>query len=157
MFFFRRRHDRRTAEDFSTEIESHLALETQRLVEEGLPPDEARAAARRRFGNVTAAQERFHERHPREWFVQLWRDHVWAARRLAKHRAFTIVVTLTLGLAIGGNAAIYSVVSSVLLKPLPYPDPDRLVQVFAQHPRFADLPACAAWRVRKTTVPRPRA
>jgi predicted permease len=144
MFLFRRHQHRRTVEDFSTEIESPLALETQRLVDEGLPPDEARAAARRRFGNVTAAQERFHERHWREWFAQLCRDHVWAARRLSKHRAFTIVVALTLGLAIGGNAAIYSVVSSVLLKPLPYPEPDRLVRVFAQHPRFSELPLTPA-------------
>ena len=58
----------------------------------------------------------------------------------SKHPAFTAVVILTLGLAIGGNAAIYSVVSSVLLKPLPYPDPDSLVRVFAQHPRFVDMP-----------------
>jgi predicted permease len=77
--------------------------------------------------------------HTREWFAQLRREHVWAARRLSRHRAFTIVVVLTLGLAIGGNAAIYSVVSSVLLKPLPYPEPDRLVRVYAQNPRFAEL------------------
>jgi predicted permease len=64
-----------------------------------------------------------------------WRDHLWAVRRLVKQRAFTLVVVLTLGLAIGGNAAIYSVVSGVLLKPLPYPDPEQLVRVYAQHPR----------------------
>ena len=75
-----------------------------------------------------------------EWLAQIWREHRWAARRLSKHPAFTAVVILTLGLAIGGNAAIYSVVSSVLLKPLPYPDPDSLVRVFAQHPRFVDMP-----------------
>ena len=71
----------------------------------------------------------------RDWIAQLWRDHVWAARRLAKSRSFTAVVVLTLGVAIGGNAAIYSVVSSVLLKPLPYPDPDALVRVFSNHAR----------------------
>src|SRR5687767_15938122 len=70
----------------------------------------------------------------------LWREHAFAARRLAKHTGFTMVVALTLGLAIGGNAAIYSVVSGVLLKPLPYPQPDRLVRLFAQHQRTADLP-----------------
>src|SRR5687767_6379885 len=70
----------------------------------------------------------------------LWREHAFAARRLAKHTGFTVVVALTLGLAIGGNAAIYSVVSSVLLKPLPYPEPGTLVRLFAQHPRFANLP-----------------
>ena len=76
----------------------------------------------------------------REWVAQIWREHAWAARRLVKKPAFTTVVALTLGLAIGGTTAIYSAVSGVLLKPLPYPEPERLVRVFAQHPRAAELP-----------------
>jgi predicted permease len=72
--------------------------------------------------------------------MQLWRDHRWAARRLAKNRVFTVVVALTLGLAIGGNTAIYSVVSGVLLEPLPYPSPEQLVRVYGQHPRFVNVP-----------------
>jgi predicted permease len=83
------------------------------------------------------------EKDPRQragdWIDQIWREHAWAGRRLAKQRGFTAVVALTLGLAIGGTAAIYSVVSGVLLKPLPYPAPDRLVRVFAQHQRAADV------------------
>jgi predicted permease len=75
-----------------------------------------------------------------EHIASVWREHALAARRLAKNTGFTIVVALTLGLAIGGNAAIYSVVSGVLLKPLPYPDPEQLVRIFAQHPRFNDVP-----------------
>ena len=76
----------------------------------------------------------------RERFAGLWREHALAARRLARNPGFTLVVVLTLGLAIGGNAAIYSVVSGVLLKPLPYPDPEQLVRIFARHPRFNDVP-----------------
>jgi predicted permease len=75
-----------------------------------------------------------------ERIAGLWREHTLAARRLGKNPGFTVVVGLTLGLAIGGNAAIYSVISGVLLKPLPYPAPERLVRIFAQHPRFTDLP-----------------
>jgi predicted permease len=137
---FRRR--RRTIEDFSREVDAHIDLEAERLIREGVQPDDARAAARRSFGNVTAARQRFSEHRPqiRDVLGQIWRDHVVAARRLSKRPFFTGVVALTLGLAIGGNAAIYSVVSGVLLKPLPYPDPDRLVRVFAHHPRFADVP-----------------
>jgi len=60
MSMFRRR---RASGDFADEIEAHLALETERLVREGLPPDEARLAARRAFGNMTAAQERHYESH----------------------------------------------------------------------------------------------
>src|SRR5918999_6378040 len=74
-----------------------------------------------------------------ERIATIWREHAFAARRLTKNTGFTIVVALTLGLAIGGNAAIYSVVSGVLLKPLPYPDPAQLVRIFAQHPRFNDV------------------
>ena len=74
----------------------------------------------------------------------MWRDHLWAARRLAKSRTFTLVVAMTLGLAIGGNTAIYSVVSAVLLEPLPYPHPEQLVRVYSQHPRFADVPLTPA-------------
>jgi predicted permease len=75
-----------------------------------------------------------------ERIAGIWRDHVLAARRLATNSGFTVVAGLTLGLTIGGNAAIYSVVSGVLLKPLPYPAPERLIRIFAQHPRFSDLP-----------------
>jgi len=67
--------------------------------------------------------------------AHIWREHLWAARRLSKSMAFTAVVTLTLGLAIGGNTAIYSVVYAVLLKPLPYPEPHKLVRVFSHHSR----------------------
>lgn len=73
-----------------------------------------------------------------EWLLQILREHGWALRRLAKNPGFTVVVTLTLALAIGGNAAIYSVVSGVLLKQLPYPEPGRLVRLFSQHQRMAD-------------------
>src|SRR5918996_1492173 len=93
--------------------------------------------ARRRFRNVPLVRERFDQRHHAGlWLAQVCREHVWAWRRLWRSRAFTAVVIMTLGLAIGGNAAIYSVVQAVLLKPLPYPDPDQLVRVFSQHPRF---------------------
>ena len=73
-----------------------------------------------------------------KWLTEIIREHGWAIRRLAKKPAFTIVVAFTLALAIGGNAAIYSVVSGVLLKPLPYPEPERLVRLFSQHQRTAD-------------------
>lgn len=90
------------------------------------------------------SRRRDREPNAHDWVGQIWRDHVLAARRLSKNLGFTTVVALTLGLAIGGNAAIYSVVSGVLLKPLPYPDPDQLVRVFAQHRRFGDVPLTPA-------------
>ena len=104
-----------------------------------------RACLDSKWDNRRAATEPLRERFDGrqqggDWLPQIWRDHVHAVRRLSKNLAFTTVVAMTLALAIGGNAAIFSVVSGVLLKPLPYPDPDRLVRVFAQHPRFGEVP-----------------
>jgi putative ABC transport system permease protein len=141
MFRFRRR---RSVDDFSHEIESHIALEVQRLVDEGMSPEAARDQARRRFGNVTTSRERFYEANSGEQLAQLWREHVRAARRLRAHAAFTLVVALTLALAIGGTTAIYSVVSAVLLEPLPYPHPEELVRVYGQNQRAGDLPLSPA-------------
>ena len=73
---------RRTDEDFSREIDAHLALETDRLVDDGLSPDAARDAARRAFGNTAAAQERFHEANHWMWLEQLVQDLRYAVRGL---------------------------------------------------------------------------
>jgi len=115
--------------DFQQEIEAHIALETDRLIADGLAPRAARAAARRSFGNVTTAAERYYESRRPVWLIDLGRDIRHGLRLLARSPGFTAVTVLTLALGIGANTAIFSLINSVMLRPLPVRDPGRLAVV----------------------------
>jgi putative ABC transport system permease protein len=135
---FRRTRD---TDDFAAEIESHLQFEIERLRREGLGPDEARAAARRAFGNVALSTERFHESHRWLWWDRLVQDVRYTGRSWRSAPALTLVATLTIALGIGATTATFSVVDATLLHPLPYPQADRLVSV------VDDLPGIASYDV----------
>lgn len=124
----------RPDDDFSEEIEANIALDTDRFIAEGMSAEEASRAALRAFGNVTRAQERFRESGRMIWLDDLQRDVRYAYRTLVKHPGFTFVAVLTLALGIGATTAIYSVVNSVLLQPLPFPESDRLIRLIEHVP-----------------------
>ena len=117
--FFRRAEADR---DQLEQIESYIQIETDENIARGMPAEEARAAARRKFGNSVLIREEIYRMNNVFLFDTLARDVRYASRALRRNPVFTVAVLLTLTIGIGANTAVFSVVNHVLLKPLPYPD-----------------------------------
>ncbi len=128
------------AADVSDELEFHLQSTIDELVAGGMSRDAARAAARKKFGDVRRiaatlnilSQQRERHMARAEWWDTIRQDLAYGLRQLRKAPAFTSVAVLTLALGIGATSAIFSVVYSVLLKPLPYANGDRIVTLWQQ-------------------------
>jgi len=120
---------RRKAVEFDAELESHIAMDVEARMRAGASRDEARREALMRLGGAEQARQAYRERAtlpPLESFLQ---DVRFAMRQMRRAPAFTVTAVLTLALGIGANAVIYTLVDSILLRPLPYAQQDRLVRI----------------------------
>lgn len=120
-------------EDFADELEAHLAMDIERGVREGLSPEEARRRALIRFGGLAQAQGAYGDRRGLPWLESLLRDVHYSMRSLARHRLVTAIAILSIGLGIGSNTTIFSIVSRFVLRPAPVGDPGTLLSLHILH------------------------
>lgn len=125
--------------DIDEELRLHLEMEVEANVGRGMPPEEARRAAFRRFGNFDSVRQRAWEVRGGGVLETFAQDVRYAVRMLVKHPGFTAVAALTLALGVGANTAIFSAVESILLRPLPYGHADRVVVLWEDN-RMGDRP-----------------
>jgi hypothetical protein len=118
-----------TERDLDAELRSHLDLHTEDNIRAGMPPAEARRQALIALGGLEQTKERYRDGRRYKWIEELIQDVRFATRLLMKDRGFALTAVIVLALGIGANAAIFSVVDALLLRPLPYHDPDRLVMI----------------------------
>src|SRR2546428_13559998 len=124
--FNKQRKDR----ELDDEIESHLQMHIEHNLRLGMAPEEARRQAIIKLGGIESTKEAYRDQRGLPWLETLWQDIRYGARMLRKNPGFTAVAVLTLGLGIGANTAVFSVINAILLRALPFPEAERLALVW---------------------------
>jgi predicted permease len=125
---------RRIDDESRREFDTHLDLLVDRYTRLGMTLEEAQVAARRQFGSVTRAREEIYQMNGIGWVDWLSQDLRYALRQLLRSPGFTLTTVLTLAIGIGATTAIFSLVNGILIKPLPFPESDRLIALVHQAP-----------------------
>jgi putative ABC transport system permease protein len=126
--------ERELRHEFERELRFHTEERIARNLRSGLNPGEAQAEARRHLGNLTVAREDMRAARLSRWLDEMRQDVRYAARTLRSNRAFAAAAAATLALAIGANTAMFSVVKTVLLQPLPFESPEQLAMLWIEDP-----------------------
>ena len=121
------------SDDFAEELETHVAMDTERGIRNGLSPEEARRQALIRFGGIAQAHEAYAERQGLPWLESLLHDAHYSVRSLVRNRVVTAVAILSIGLGVGSNTTIFSMVSRFVLRPAPVGDPGTLLSLHIMH------------------------
>src|SRR5438552_136334 len=127
---------RRVEADLDQEVHAHLEMLTEENIRAGMPPKEAQRAARIELGGIEQVKEQVRQKRTGNWLPSVISDCRYGLRQLRKNPGFTAVAVLTLALGIGANTAIFSVVDSVLLRPLPFEAPSRLIAIHEGIPKM---------------------